>query len=172
MKAQLLVVQGRPHGWRRTFPPGEFVFGRGPGCHVPLNSPLVSRQHCLLCVEQDSVSIRDLASTNGTLVNGTRLLAERLLEDGDRVQIGQLVFQLRVLPGDDPSPSDALLATPPDAMQQTQIIPPGLVPDQGEPASLPDPLEPTALAAPALPPELTESAPGERAGADPQATQA
>jgi pSer/pThr/pTyr-binding forkhead associated (FHA) protein len=91
----MLVVQGRPHGKSLRFPRGEFVFGRGPECHVRPNSPSVSRQHCLLRVTAEGVLIRDLASTNGTLVNGTRLVGERPLTDGDLVQLGPLVLQLR-----------------------------------------------------------------------------
>jgi pSer/pThr/pTyr-binding forkhead associated (FHA) protein len=145
MRAQLLVVQGRPRGKCLTFPRGEFVFGRGPECHVRPDSPSVSRQHCLLRVETDSVSIRDLMSTNGTLVNGTRLLGERLLEEGDRVQIGPLVLRFHLLAEED-------LPTPANGAQNTQIIPPTAVSGQDEPAALPDPLEPTDLSAPSLPP--------------------
>jgi S-DNA-T family DNA segregation ATPase FtsK/SpoIIIE len=77
------------------FPPGEFIIGRGPECHVRPESPTVSRQHCLLRVAFDGVHIRDLGSTNGTLVNGTRVLQEQPLKDGDLLQLGPLVLQLR-----------------------------------------------------------------------------
>jgi pSer/pThr/pTyr-binding forkhead associated (FHA) protein len=42
------------------------------------------------------VRIRDLGSTNGTLVNGTRVVDERPLQDGDLLQLGPLVLQLRL----------------------------------------------------------------------------
>ena len=48
MDVQLLVIQGRPRGKSLHFPPGEFLLGRGPECHIRPNSDLVSRQHCLL----------------------------------------------------------------------------------------------------------------------------
>jgi S-DNA-T family DNA segregation ATPase FtsK/SpoIIIE len=95
MDVQMLVVQGRPRGKRLRFPPGEFLFGRGPECHIRPESPSVSRQHCLLRVAPDGVHIRDLGSTNGTLVNGTRVLQEQPLKDGDLLQLGPLVLQLR-----------------------------------------------------------------------------
>jgi predicted component of type VI protein secretion system len=94
MKVKLLVVHGRPQGKSLQFPPGEFVFGRGAECHVRPNSDWVSRQHCLLRVAEDGVHLRDLGSRNGTLVNGTRVLEERRLENGDKVQVGPLVFQI------------------------------------------------------------------------------
>jgi pSer/pThr/pTyr-binding forkhead associated (FHA) protein len=97
MDVQLLVVQGRPRGKCLKFPLGEFVFGRGPECHVRPDpeGQAISRQHCLLRVAADSVHIRDLGSTNGTLVNGERVREERPLEDGDLVQLGPVVLQLR-----------------------------------------------------------------------------
>jgi pSer/pThr/pTyr-binding forkhead associated (FHA) protein len=94
MQVQLRVIQGKPRGHALRFPQGEFVFGRGPECHVRPNSELVSRQHCLLRVTATDVHVRDLGSTNGTLVNGTRVVEERPLVDGDVLQLGPLVLQL------------------------------------------------------------------------------
>src|SRR5881396_2304717 len=92
MKMKLLVVRGQPQGKSLLFPCGEFVFGRGSECHIRPNSEWVSRQHCLLRVSADSAFLRDLGSTNGTLVNGHRLIGERPLAHGDLLQIGPLVF--------------------------------------------------------------------------------
>jgi hypothetical protein len=95
MSVHLRVVQGRPHGHRLQFGPGEFVFGRGPECHIRPNSELVSRQHCLLKVADDGgVSVRDLGSTNGTLVNGRRVIGERPLALGDTLQLGPVILEI------------------------------------------------------------------------------
>jgi pSer/pThr/pTyr-binding forkhead associated (FHA) protein len=48
-----------------------------------------------VCVGDRAAHIRDLGSTNGTLVNGQRLVGERRLEEGDLVQLGPLVFEVR-----------------------------------------------------------------------------
>ena len=95
MDVQLLVVEGKPRGKCLKFRRGEFVFGRGPECHVRPQGPSISRQHCLLRVADDGVHIRDLGSTNGTLVNGMRVMDELSLKDGDLLQLGPLVLQLR-----------------------------------------------------------------------------
>lgn len=95
MKVQLVVVQGKQRGQCLHFPPGEFVFGRGPECHVRPNSELVSRQHCLLAVSPIIALIRDLGSTNGTLVNGHRVRGAQVLQEGDQLQIGPLVLQVK-----------------------------------------------------------------------------
>jgi pSer/pThr/pTyr-binding forkhead associated (FHA) protein len=96
MDVKMLIVQGRARGKILRFPKGEFVFGRGPECHVRPDSPWVSRQHCLLRIDNASVHLRDLGSCNGTLVNGTRLVGECPLKAGDKLQVGPLVLQLVV----------------------------------------------------------------------------
>jgi pSer/pThr/pTyr-binding forkhead associated (FHA) protein len=112
MDVKMVIVEGRNRGKHLQFPPGEFVFGRGPECHVRPNSPWVSRQHCLLRIGEEGVHVRDLGSTNGTLVNGTRLLGERPMLPGDQLQVGPLVLQLVV---DAPAGADVAQAT--DEMQ-------------------------------------------------------
>src|SRR5262249_36296519 len=89
-------VQGRPRGKSLVFPEGEYVFGRGAECHIQPNSEWVSRQHCLLRVGPKGAFIRDLNSRNGTLVNGKRVLEELRLVHGDQVQVGPLVFEVRL----------------------------------------------------------------------------
>jgi pSer/pThr/pTyr-binding forkhead associated (FHA) protein len=101
MDIKMLIVEGRPRGKYLCFPLGEFVFGRGPECHIRPNSPWVSRQHCLLRNSTEGVHIRDLGSSNGTLVNGTRLIGECPLQPGDKLQVGPLVLQLVVAPSEE-----------------------------------------------------------------------
>jgi len=97
MTVKLKVVQGKPHGSFLDFPEGEFVVGRGPECHVRPNSELISRQHCLLRIHGHDVHVRDLGSTNGTLVNGKLLVEECALGNGDILQLGPLVLELVLL---------------------------------------------------------------------------
>jgi pSer/pThr/pTyr-binding forkhead associated (FHA) protein len=94
MSVKMKVVQGKPHGSFLDFPEGEFVVGRGPECHVRPNSELISRQHCLLRIHGAHVHVRDLGSTNGTLVNGKLLVEELALVHGDILQLGPLVLEL------------------------------------------------------------------------------
>jgi pSer/pThr/pTyr-binding forkhead associated (FHA) protein len=96
MEVKLLVVHGRPQHKSLVFPRGSYVFGRGAECHIRPNSEWVSRQHCQLVVASDTASIRDLGSRNGTLINGQRVVGERGLTDGDQIQIGPLVFEVRL----------------------------------------------------------------------------
>jgi predicted component of type VI protein secretion system len=87
MSVVLRVIRGEPLGARLLFPPGQYLFGRAAGCHVRFakTSP-VSGRHCLLCVTEEAVSIRDLHSRNGTAVNRERLRnGECALHDGDEL---------------------------------------------------------------------------------------
>jgi pSer/pThr/pTyr-binding forkhead associated (FHA) protein len=94
MNVKLLLVRGQPQGKTLLFPQGEFVFGRGEECQIRPNSSWVSRQHCLLRVTDAGAQLRDLGSTNGTLINGVRLIGERPLAPGDQIQVGPLVFEV------------------------------------------------------------------------------
>jgi pSer/pThr/pTyr-binding forkhead associated (FHA) protein len=95
MDVELLVVEGTPRGKAFHFPPGEFVFGRGPECHVRPNSDWVGRQHCMLRVTDDGALVRDLGSSTGTLINGRRVVGELALTAGDRLQLGPVVLQMQ-----------------------------------------------------------------------------
>ena len=88
--------------------PGRLVIGRSQRCGLPLDSRFVSRQHAMLVVAKEDVSVVDLQSTNGTLVNG-QPVTSRVLEHGDLIGIGN--FRLRY---------DCRLPEPEDATAGTQ----------------------------------------------------
>lgn len=92
---KLLIVQGKPAGKHLLLSRGDYYIGRGPECKIRLDSELVSRQHCLLRVTDDAIVLRDLASRNGTLVNGILVDGEFALQNGDQVQIGTLVLEVQ-----------------------------------------------------------------------------
>lgn len=69
------------------------LFGRHEECDVQLNSKKVSRRHCCLAQVNDYLVIRDLGSTNGVRINGTRV-AEGKLVPGDELQIGNFKYQV------------------------------------------------------------------------------
>jgi len=56
----------------------------------------VSRQHAYLSRDDDTITITDVGSANGTFVNGQRLTPHerRVLQDGDEVWFGQLVAHI------------------------------------------------------------------------------
>lgn len=77
------------------------VIGRATDCDVRLSDPGVSRRHVELRHDGHRVRLRDLGSTNGTLVNGTRV-TETELRDGDRIRVGSTTLVLRTGEADPP----------------------------------------------------------------------
>jgi hypothetical protein len=75
---------------------GEFVVGRSTECQLSLDDPLVSRRHAVLKVRRDGVSVADLGSRNGVLVNAAKISGERELAAGDKVSIGSQEMVLHV----------------------------------------------------------------------------
>jgi predicted component of type VI protein secretion system len=67
---------------------GQFAVGRNASCQLSLDDPLVSRRHALLTVGTDGVTIEDLQSRNGVIVNGHRISGVVPLNPGDRILIG------------------------------------------------------------------------------------
>jgi predicted component of type VI protein secretion system len=78
---------------------GQFVVGRSAGCQLSLDDPLVSRRHALLVVSREGVTVEDLGSRNGVVVNGERIAGVRLVSPGDKILIGSQ--ELTVLEGRD-----------------------------------------------------------------------
>jgi len=68
------------------------VVGARSRVHLPLRSPLVSRAHALIILDEDEIYIRDLASRNGLQVNGSAV-HESALKVGDLLRIGPHIFQ-------------------------------------------------------------------------------
>lgn len=70
--------------------PRTCVVGRSSSCDVVLTDPAVSRRHALISVRADRCSIRNLASLNGTFVNGCPVTTA-VLHAGDVVSFGGAV---------------------------------------------------------------------------------
>lgn len=49
------------------------TIGTGEGVDVRIDDPCMSRRHCVIEPRDEAVTVRDLASTNGTLLNGVRV---------------------------------------------------------------------------------------------------
>lgn len=67
---------------------GTFAVGRNASCQLSLDDPLVSRRHAIFEVQGNNVTIEDLGSRNGVIVNGHRIEARVALNVGDRILIG------------------------------------------------------------------------------------
>jgi pSer/pThr/pTyr-binding forkhead associated (FHA) protein len=68
------------------------VIGRGLDSDIRIEDPKVSRQHCEIDELDGALVVRDLNSTNGTLLNGSPIYAALLLP-GDELSIGNSQFR-------------------------------------------------------------------------------
>ena len=93
LKVQIGAAKGRSIA---VYGP-KFVIGRDRSCHLRLGSAMVSKHHCSIELRQGRVYVRDLGSTNGTIVDGRTLRdSEVEIRDGDRIQVGPVVCTLAV----------------------------------------------------------------------------
>jgi len=93
MRAQLLPLAG---GDPIEVGKDMTLVGRGDECDVRLEHKSVSKIHCVIVKTDGLVMVRDLGSTNGTRVNGTRVRRGMLLPN-DKISVAN--FHFRVLFG-------------------------------------------------------------------------
>ncbi|MEU9358929.1 DUF1707 and FHA domain-containing protein [Streptomyces sp. NPDC048301] len=74
--------------------PRPLRIGRDPGNGLRLSHETVSRMHAELTAHGNRWVLRDLGSTNGTCVNGQRVVGAVVVSDGDQVSFGRVAFQL------------------------------------------------------------------------------
>jgi pSer/pThr/pTyr-binding forkhead associated (FHA) protein len=73
----------------------ELTVGRAGGCSIVLDEQYVSQVHCRVFVREGSVFAEDLGSTNGTWVNGSRAVGQMPARLGERIQVGNVVMEVR-----------------------------------------------------------------------------
>jgi hypothetical protein len=89
------------NGMKHPLDPPGLVLGRGTEADLQINDPGVSRRHAEIRVlpgeSAPQVSVVDLGSTNGMLVNGQRV-EHATLQDGATVKIGNTTMTVRYVP--------------------------------------------------------------------------
>ena len=71
----------------------DLVIGRSSDLDMVLIEDMVSRKHARISLQDGTINIADLGSTNGTFVNGEKIKAAKLKE-GDRILIGTSILKL------------------------------------------------------------------------------
>jgi len=82
---------------RATLVVGENVLGRDPAANVLVDVVGVSRRHAMIVVSGEEVTLRDLASKNGTFANGERVTAPLTLVDDMEIRLGPVPIRFRLL---------------------------------------------------------------------------
>jgi adenylate cyclase len=74
------------------------VVGRAPTSDIPVFDPTISRRHAELVADDRGVQVRDLGSSNGTFLNGSRI-ENGTVTVGDTVTFGKVAFKLNQVAG-------------------------------------------------------------------------
>jgi pSer/pThr/pTyr-binding forkhead associated (FHA) protein len=95
---RLEILNGGFEGMTYDLTEEEVVIGRNPTTDITLLDDGISREHALVHFDEDAAGyvIEDLASTNGTKINGKRVRSATLAE-GDEIQIGQTLFRFALV---------------------------------------------------------------------------
>jgi hypothetical protein len=87
-------IHGTFGSW--MLPQGGSILGRGTGCDVRIDDPRLSRNHARFLVSGHQVSVAEMGSRNGVLVDGVRIAASTDLHHGQVVVCGPVVLMVSI----------------------------------------------------------------------------
>ena len=70
--------------------------GREPACDFPINDQTVSSRHARLSFHQNQWWLEDMASTNGTYLNGEAVTTAVVITHGDALRLGQVGVMISI----------------------------------------------------------------------------
>ncbi|WP_051063027.1 FHA domain-containing protein [Ilumatobacter nonamiensis] len=92
--ARIVVLEPKHRRGTAVALDNEITLGRDDSCTISIqDDSFVSTLHLRVYDYDGQPMVEDLGSTNGTFHNGTRLHGSKLLQPGDRVQVGTTVFE-------------------------------------------------------------------------------
>src|SRR5439155_14618629 len=95
MDVQLVLERGSSKQQVIRLRSEETIVGRRQGCDLRIPSEQVSRRHCRLSFRDGILMVEDLASSNGTFLNGERITGQEVVRPGDRLDIGPVTFRAK-----------------------------------------------------------------------------
>jgi predicted component of type VI protein secretion system len=98
MDANLVLLS--KNGSQKVFalPKPVMVLGRRHDCDLRIPLPIVSRRHCQLTANAQTMKLRDLGSRTGTFLNNKQVEPEKdiAVKPGDYIRIGPLTFVCQI----------------------------------------------------------------------------
>ncbi len=82
-----------------TFDKTEVLIGRVKGNDVVLPKTNVSKRHSRIVVKDGKIILIDLKSTNGTFINGRKINGPHVMQEGDKVFIGDFTLEVKEIAG-------------------------------------------------------------------------
>lgn len=71
---------------------GQISLGRGNDNQIVLKDPYISKRHLIIVEDEGNFYLEDLNSSNGTYLNGDRIMDVVELKNGDTIRVGQVEF--------------------------------------------------------------------------------
>ncbi len=91
---RLVVIEPKSRRGNAYAVGGDVTIGRDPASTICIDDDtFVSQHHAKVFVVDGQAMVEDLGSTNGSFHNGNRLIGQRLLHPGDRIQVGYTVLE-------------------------------------------------------------------------------
>jgi hypothetical protein len=136
---KLIIRKGDKVGTEYPLPKESRILGRSKRADIQVPGAKVSRKHAEVYFDDGVYRLRDLNSSNGTLVNGRRLQEEIAISSGDRIQIGHTLLEFFDENAPPPVLAEAAAEPPPVPgeptavdIKQSEVPSPGVI-DPGRP---------------------------------------
>jgi pSer/pThr/pTyr-binding forkhead associated (FHA) protein len=81
-----------PNGLEHRLSVQAVTIGRAVECDIVIASKRISRENTRIRQDGRHWFVEDLASTNGTYLNGERIITGMKLRDGDSIKVGDVIF--------------------------------------------------------------------------------
>ena len=95
LQASLVILEGKVPGMEYALTKTYTVIGRDKSADIMPTDSRISRRHAVIVYLDDSYILKDLDSTNGTVMNGA-FIKQANLRHGDKFRIGETTFQFVV----------------------------------------------------------------------------
>ena len=140
LSLRLVMRSGPTPGQAFELVKDEISIGRGTTNDIVIHATEVSRQHARLTLQSGGYLIEDAGSTNGTYVDGQRLIGPHLLRPGETIYLGEKIsLEVEAIYDD-----DATLVPPPTVPAAEPLSPIEEIPEQPQPQPVvPAPPAPT-----------------------------
>ena len=94
--ASFVVIEPKEERGHRFTLSDVLTIGRDEDCDISMpGDSYMSGRHARIETRADGIWIVDLNSTNGVLVNGTRVMGDKSLHNSDRIQVGNAVLETK-----------------------------------------------------------------------------
>ena len=111
----VIITEKGGESRRSGFDKLEVTIGRVQGNDIVLPKGNVSKRHSRIVLKDGKFIIADLKSTNGTYVNGRKIVNPQVLRDTDKVYIGDYILSVEGAGASERAPEAPAFAAPPVA---------------------------------------------------------